>query len=140
MATKLYLSTILLENFWVKSLLAISAFLFPLHSLFVLIFIIVTLDMITGCWKSLKNGINIQSKGFYKTIQKYVAYFLLLVVIGLFEKYIFGLETLFITTYSMGLVLLTEVYSIIENVAEITGNKSILNLKSLISSFKKNKP
>lgn len=137
-ATKLYLMSLLMENFWAKSLISITAFLLPLHTLFVFVFLIILLDLLTGCWKSLKNGVHIQSSGLFRTIQKVVAYLLLMVMIALFEKYVFGLSTLFITTYSMGMVLLTEAYSIIENVAEITNNKAILGLKSIVSGFKKN--
>lgn len=135
-----YTITLLTQNFWTKAMFSIFAFLIPLLPFFYLIFIIVGLDLITGIWKSLKKGHRIKSSGTYKTVQKIGAYGVVLITISMFEIYALGLTTLYVTQYSMGFILLNEVYSILENVSEITGNKSILGVKDIITNvFNKNK-
>lgn len=111
---------------------AIGAYFLPLKGVYELILAIVIFDFITGLWASKINKIPCSSKRLRKSIYKLLGY---LIIIWLFYKFEVevGIQE-WLCTYKLvaGFIFITEVISILENLALITNNKIFIKIIKLI--------
>jgi hypothetical protein len=111
---------------------AIGAYFLPLKGVYELILAIVIFDFVTGLWASKINKIPCSSKRLRKSIYKLLGY---LIIIWLFYKFEVevGIQE-WLCTYKLvaGFIFITEVISILENLALITNNKIFIKIIKLI--------
>lgn len=117
----------------IKLSFLIIAYLAPVNVIFHAIWFFLVVDLITGIWKALKKGEAIRSYGLRRTIEKFLFYTLSVVVVWVVDKTFLGCHS-HLASIIGGYIALTEVISIFENIAEITGHNIFLKIKDLIIS------
>ena len=138
--SKYFLLAIFNQKWLAYLIAAIMTFLAPLAPLYGVVLIVIAGDIVTGLLKSLKLNDKISSNRMGRSVVKVLIYHLLLTIIYAFSYFLIGKGiALHITQYSMALILLTEVFSLIENCAILTGNNRILELKDWIGGLIKKK-
>ena len=129
-----YYAAILWKDIIFKAILAVFALLAPVATLAHFIIFLVIADLGTALVRDWKKGVKIESKKMRKSVIKLLCYHLLLIVIFLFSKFLISdAGAIEITKYAIGIVLLTELYSIIENLSDITENPAISKLKDFFN-------
>lgn len=112
------------------SLTGLLAMLAPVKVAFVIIFLVIVADFMTGVWASRIKKISISSRRFRQSIKKMVGYFEVIFILFIIE---FGFEFSFGSwRFVGGFICFIEFISILENTAVITENKVFLNIIQLI--------
>ena len=101
----------------------------PIKNIFLLALVAVFIDLITGVLAARKRGEGIESHKLYKTIKKYICIMLFLGLTYAFDKEIPFLEIHIIAAW---LVIGFEIWSILENMAQITDNPLFRFLKKFM--------
>lgn len=109
------LSSIVLDGF-----IFISLFLQPIKSLLITVGILVVVDLCTGLIKAKKKQEEITSRRLRETITKLLAYQVVIILCYMIEKYM--LPEIPMSKILSGLIALTELLSVNENLFQITGN------------------
>lgn len=115
---------------------AIVAYLAPVAPLVHALLFFMAADWITGVYKAKKLKQKITSKGFRNTAEKFVSYTAAIILGHVFGQQIAELH---LTRLVAGYLALTELKSIYENLAAITGNDILLNIYLQIETAVKNK-
>lgn len=112
------------------SLFGLLSFVAPLKISFIVIFVVIAADFITGIWASRIRKISVSSRRLRKSIRKMIGYFEVIFLLYIIEKG-FDFE---IGTYRFtgGFICFIELISILENSAVITENKVFLSLIRLL--------
>lgn len=101
----------------------LASFLLPVAPFLIFTFVLVVLDFITGVMAAGKRGEALRSRGFYRTVQKWVLYTAAI----LLSK---GMDEIYFTPYGYNFnltwivatfIALTEFKSNLENISYITG-------------------
>ena len=114
------------------------AYLSPIQAIFFAVWFLLFVDLLTGVWKSIKNGKRLTSSGLRSTVEKVFFYSLSIVVLWVVDKTFFN-SCIHLPEIIGGYVALTEVISIFENIAEITGQDFYLKVQNLIKETITNK-
>lgn len=114
-----------------KLIFLVIAYLAPINVMFHAIWFFLVVDLITGIWKAIKKGEAIRSLGLRRTIEKFLFYTLSVVVVYVVDKTFFG-NMSHLSSIIGGYIAITEVISIFENIAEITGHNIFLKIKDLV--------
>lgn len=114
------------------------AYLSPINMIFHAIWFLLVVDLITGIWKSIKTGKVICSRGLRSTVEKFLFYTLSVVVVYVVDKTFFGSMS-HLASIIGGYIAITEVISIFENIAEITGHNIFLKIRDVIIDTVSNK-
>ena len=105
----------------------ISSFILPIQQFLVLTLFLVFADLYAGIRAAKKRGEKIVSRGFYRTVEKLLLYFVAILCAH-------GLEVAFMipfVSYTAAFaVALSEFWSIIENIEQVTGAK----IKTLLAA------
>lgn len=111
---------------------AMGAYFLPLKGVYELIIAIVAADLISGLLASRIKKVPCSSRRLRQSIYKFLGYVGVIFLFYKFEKEV-GIQE-WICTYKLiaGFIFLTEVISILENLAVITGNKVFLRLIKVI--------
>lgn len=111
---------------------AIGAYFLPLKGVYELIIAIVVADLITGIVASRIKKVPCSSRRLRQSVYKFLGYVGVIFLFYKFEKEI-GIQD-WICTYKLiaGFIFITEVISILENLAVITNNKIFLKIIKLI--------
>lgn len=111
---------------------AVGAYFIPLQGVFELVIAIVLIDLLTGIWASRIRKVPISSHRLRKSVSKFVGYLLTIWLFYKFETEV-GIQE-WLCTYKLvtGFIFITEVISILENLAVITGNKVFTKIIRLI--------
>lgn len=118
-----------LEN----ALVAIVAVLAPVKMALLTTLLLVLVDLLTGLVAARKQGSIITSLGLKKTIVKLLVYELIIVLSYLIDTYLTG-GTILLLNIVSGLIGITELRSVVENLNIITGDKLLDSLLNAISS------
>lgn len=136
----------------IKLLFLGSAFLLPIHFLFLTIYTFIGLDFLTGIWKVLvKNKIwknikifnkfniklplaGLNSHTMKRTIIKTICYSIALLTTYMLESQIIG-TGIILSKIVAGFISMVEVASIFENLAEISGNSLFNKLFDIIKTY-----
>jgi uncharacterized membrane protein len=105
------------------------SFFFPIKHFLIFTIFVVFADTVTGIIAAKKRGEKITSKGLYRTSQKVVVYFCVIMIFH-GAGITFGLPSQIVYSVSF-LIAFTELYSISENIKSITG----VNLATTILRF-----
>lgn len=107
---------------YIHSIFAVViAFFAPIHQLMFLTGVLLVIDFITGIWAAKKRGEPITSKAMKRSVNKFLAYQLLLITAFIIQDYFtVNLGIPFVKLCS-SLLGLTELKSIAENLKFITG-------------------
>jgi hypothetical protein len=128
---------------WVKLMAMLFTFLSPIYGLLILIIFVITLDTVTGIWKSKKNNVPITSGGASAMISKIGLYSITLVMFYAIDALIlnsiilqfFSVELFF--TKGLALILVSiEVMSINENYKAVKKLDLWQAMKNLFSRAK----
>ncbi len=115
-----------------KTLLFFVATLFaPIRGAIFTALALVVLDLLTGLWASRKQNIPVTSSGLKTTLVKLAVYEVVICLSFLIDTYLTG--PLPISNVLSGLIGITELKSILENLDSITGGSLV---KSLINALK----
>lgn len=95
------------------------AVLTPIYPLMIVVTIFIGLDLITGIWKSIRNGKEIKSSIMAHSISKAVLYQIAILSSFLMETYVFG--GIPVVKLVGGFIATVEFKSILENISSITG-------------------
>jgi phage-related holin len=133
MKSWVYFAGKLLEpvKIWLASLWAAFVSLVNVHPQYIVVFmILITLDFITGVWKSKKEGLEISSWGMRRTINKLAPYFITLFAVMLISNLqIPHLEILKYTDdWLFALIFFIEGKSIFENVGKLEWFNKLISL------------
>lgn len=138
-----YLSVVFIPFSWnsllIKILFVFVSFLQDVSFLFISMFIMVFLDLITGIWKSRKLNIEIKSRWIRRTIEKLGCYAIVIIAVYIIEVYILRLDGYYLNRAVTGLVLLTEFKSLTENMAVISGNSVFSKIYAKVENIFKGK-
>jgi phage-related holin len=108
-----------IKTFFIKLLASLSLIFAPLLPIAVVLGILIFLDFVTGAYKAYKAGENISSRKMSHTVSKMFLYQIAIIAGFLAETYI--LMGIPITKIVSGFIALTELKSISENIASVTG-------------------
>lgn len=123
-------------NLIYKGLLWLMAFTASLHAVFVSVVILLTADLLTGIWASIRSGEKITSNKLWNTGNKIILYNLAVIVSFVVETYLFQ-EIPWVRIVT-GFIAMTELQSFYENICKITGKDIWSYIKEHINQFKKN--
>lgn len=123
-----------LFNLWI----IIIAFLSPISVFINTIIILILIDFITALFRAKKKKKKIESKKMRKTATKMVMYILFIISSYLLMFVTFG-NDFFVTNFVFGMLALTEVVSIGENMSIATDKTIFIKMTKKISDFFTNK-
>lgn len=92
----------------------------PIKATLVVVLLLVLVDLVSGVLASHKRGEPITSKGFQRTIVKLLVYLSVVMLGFLVEQYLTG-DILPVVKILGGMVGMTELKSVLENLEELTG-------------------
>ena len=118
-------------SYIIKWLLACTAFFLPLKAPINAILILIAIDWLTGVYRSLKGGRKFTSYRLRKSIEKTLGYALSIIAIFILEQEIIQVDWGLVRIVA-GYIAFTEVASIYENIAAITGKEFLLDVYKLI--------
>jgi len=108
-------------SLWLKALAISTLALFaPIKAMVIAVFVLVTLDLITGLIRARKQSQPLQSAQFRRTVTKLASYELSIVLAFICETWLTG-DLLPLTKLASGAVGLVELLSILENLNVISG-------------------
>jgi hypothetical protein len=119
-------------EFILKGLVIILAFFAPIQTFIYLIFLAVTIDLLSGICCACIKKVKIESHKIRNTFIKLFVYTGLIMVVYGIEYLMWGIP---ITNMIAIAILLTEAFSIAENLDIISGGRT--NFKGIITSIKK---
>lgn len=123
------LSSVLLDG-----LIFVGLFLQPIKSLLITVGILVAADLATGIIKAKKNKEEITSRRLRETVTKLLAYELVIILCYLIER--FMLPDVPMSKILSGLIAITELLSVNENLFQITGNPIFNKINSKLDLIK----
>ena len=109
-------------NLWKFIIWTFTVFLLPTYQFIFLILILLIIDLITGIWKSLKQGNPITSKKLGDTIKK-IIWYNVAIISAYLVQHIIALEVVKLMWFLAVLISVKEFKSIIENIEVITNTK-----------------
>lgn len=115
------------------SITGILAFLAPMKVTFIVMFIVILCDLITGIWASKVKNIHISSRRLRKSVAKVLMYFQVIFLLFIIEYGIFNDLGINIWRFIAGFICFVELFSIAENATIITGNKIFIKIVTLLS-------
>ena len=127
-----------IKNLAIKIIFLIFAYLSPIQAIFFAVWFLLFVDLLTGIWKSVKTGKRLTSNRLRSTVEKTFFYSLSIVVLWVVDKTFFNCS-IHLAEIIGGYIALTEVISIFENIAEITGHDFYLKIQELIKETITNK-
>ncbi len=110
-----------------------SAAIMPLQNTLIALICFVIADLVTGVWKGIKEK-KFSSRKFAQSIGKCILYFIGVFVFRIADLY-FDLPK--VCNLVVGLIVITEVISIAENIEALTGLKIADTIKTLLRREKK---
>jgi len=124
--------------FWLGYLSALSAtilaFLIPIKQFIILCTCLVIVDAVTGVIAARKAGNKIVSRGFWRTVVKFLVYFLaILSAEGMRVTFEDSIPLTYVVSFA---ICVTEFFSVLENVEKITGAKILGPVKGLFRRSK----
>jgi hypothetical protein len=118
------------------------AFLVGIKGLLIICFVVVGLDLLTGIRRSRKEGVQcILSIGLFRTVEKLTAYAILIIAFSLIDV-LFQIKLWSILTagkVATGIILLTEIKSIAENISIILKNNVAMVIFQELNSLWRSK-
>lgn len=111
------------------------AYISPIHSFIVTIFILLTSDFVTGVTKAIRRNERITSKRMRDTVIKMVFYSIAVFISFQVDTTLLSDSTLVLTRIIGGFIMLIEFQSNIENISEITGVNIWVALKERILEY-----
>ena len=124
----------MLKNFWVFLCWIFGTYLLPVHSVIYIMVFMVTVDLFTGIWKSLKLKEPVTSKKLGDTIEKMILYMIGIITSYVLQQHI-GIDVIKPLWIFGTLIITREYVSIIENIEAITGTKLVAVVKKQISKL-----
>jgi phage-related holin len=121
-------------KFVLKLMAFLAAVLSPVQDILIALMVFCGIDLITGVWKVIKTKTPFSSRKFAQSVGKIALYFMAVLTARICDIY-FDLPK--IENIVIGLIVITEVTSIMENISEITGIPIIERIQTL---FKRQKP
>lgn len=112
---------------------AFVSYITPVWPYVVTAFVLVIADMVTGLRAAHKQGIIIKSRGLFRSIEKFVIYFLAIGVSEQMQRTFF--PYLPVTQVVALGVCITEFYSMLENVEAITGVNILGRVKEILPNI-----
>jgi phage-related holin len=109
----------------------VIAYLSPINMIFHAIWFLIAVDLLTGIWKSIKAGDRVRSSGLRATAEKFLFYTLSIVVVFIVDEVFFN-NSSHLASIIGAYIALTELLSIFENVAVITGHDIYIKIKEVI--------
>ncbi len=114
-----------------KFIIGCTAFFLPLKAPINAIFILISIDWMTGVYRSLKANRKFTSYRLRKSVEKTVGYVLAVIAVFVLEQEVIGVDWGLVKIVA-GYIAITEVASIYENIAAITGKEFLLDLWKII--------
>ena len=121
---------VLLKQYGIYLLISIAAVFAPINSIIITVGILIFSDFILGIYAAIKRGEEITSAGLRRTVSKMFVYQMVVLTSFLGETYLLS-GVLPVVKLVAGVIGVTEIKSILENSADITG----LNFKSVIKKL-----
>lgn len=115
------------------------ALLAPIHSMMMAAGALIVADMITGIWAAKKRQEEIKSAGFRRTINKMLTFQIAIITGFIAEKWLLG-GLLPISNIVAGVIGLTEIKSIIENLDTVYGSSIFQEILKKLQSKNDNLP
>lgn len=109
-------------NIWKFIIWTFTVFLLPTYQFIFIILILLIIDLITGIWKSLKQGHPITSKKLGDTIKK-IIWYNVAIISAYLVQHVIALEAVKLMWFLAVLISVKEFKSIIENIEIITNTK-----------------
>lgn len=132
------LGEINLENTFKVAAITIIAILAPIQALLASVGFLIICDAITGVWASLKRKEKITSAGLRRTVSKMLLFQLAVITGFIVEQYVIS-NTIPIAKIVATAITFSELTSILENTAQITGKDIFSELLKKIGSKNDNK-
>lgn len=134
-----------LSKFICGGLSAIWAFFAPIQSLIILVFVFVGIDFITGVWASRKRAVRngrkwvFSSERMRNTVWKTVFYIAGIMLAWSIETYALTFATIYLAKIFAGFVLGVELFSFLENAADISNHKVFVWIRKFTAKELKDK-
>lgn len=119
-----------IKQYGIYLLISITAVFAPINSTIITVLTLIMMDFVLGVYAAIKRGEEITSAGFRRTVSKIFVYEIVILASFLGETYLLHGVMPMVKLVS-GVIALTELKSILENSADITG----LNFKWLIKKL-----
>jgi len=119
-----------LVSFVASAFASICGYFAPLEEIFIVLFVCIMADLVTGIWAARVKGQGIKSKKLIKTIVKIGLYFGVILLIYSIDH---AFNILNLSNYTAWLIVGFEAYSVLENVMIITNNPIFRAIKKLMS-------
>lgn len=120
-----------MKEFIIKAILALGVYLTPMYELFIVMFIFVTVDFVTGIIASNKKQVPRSSRRLRKSANKLVAY-ISAIMLAFMAEQAFQVEWFASHRYIGAFICIVELISILENFAVITEHPFFTKLIKLI--------
>lgn len=118
------------KGFAFKILSSVLLYYAEIWMILIAVIAVVLFDTVTGIKKALKKGEKITSRRMRDTIEKMLIYNLLILVLKVVEGEL--LPWIPLVKFGAGVIGITEIYSIFENIDEIRGTNFLKTLKNLL--------
>lgn len=109
-----------MKQLLIKLLISMLLVFAPLKATIIVVMVLTLIDFVTGVRAAQKRGEAITSGGFKRTIFKILGYELVVMLGFLVEQYMTG-DMVPVTKVLAGLIGITELKSVIENLQDVTG-------------------
>lgn len=119
------------QTFFVQAFVLFLAYFSPIKGFIHAVVFLWLVDWIFGVWKARKRKQRLTSYKFRKTISKITGYLACIVVTYIFEREMMW-DSLYITRVIAAYIAWTELLSIYENIAVITGKEFIKDLSIVV--------
>lgn len=111
-----------INRLWSYLFSAIMGFLEPLSVLFLWLLIFILVDMVSGCYASLKEGKHLESRKMQKTIIKFILYTTSVILLHGLDLYMITFAECGLARIGSSIICGIEIYSIFENFYRATKN------------------
>lgn len=120
-------------SYLLKFMIGCTAFFLPIKTPVNAIFILIAIDWLTGVYRSIKANRKFTSYRLRKSVEKTVGYVLAIISVFVLEQEIIGAHWGLVKIVA-GYIAVTEVASIYENIAAITGKEFLLDVLKIIKN------
>lgn len=121
------------EKWLIPLVLAVLAYLAPIHSLLIVVGVLIFGDMVLGIWAAIKRGEEIRSSRLRDTVSKMFIYHMVLILGFLVQKDMFN-DLIPVVKLSATVIGMVEIKSVFENASEILGRPIFKDLISKLGS------
>lgn len=126
------------SRFWIGLFGAIIGFIAPIENLIICCLCFIAIDFIVGCWASYKRAKRKSEKWYFQSVKAWsTIYKVAFVLIGLVLVYVLDSEIITFADLKLaniytGFVCGTELWSYLENAAEISNHRIFRGLKKIV--------